>query len=154
MQSSIKSSVNCFCLCDFCWFHSCYWSWFIAVSIISHYLPVANHVFAGFYGCRLTTVTYPPQFRMVLQPDDICLSFPDISYLLGLKEPGQAPKKKMTLPATGSQWFTVISLHFSPLYFSVIPNNMVLQYGPVCPSYTSLKISIFPHCIELVIKKI
>lgn len=35
-------------------------------------------------------------------------------------------QKKMTLPATASQWFTMISLHFSPLYFLVIPNNMIV----------------------------
>lgn len=131
MQTFRKSTVNRFCLCDFCWFHSYYWSWFTAVSITrhwwSHYFPVANHGFAGFCDCRPTTVTYLSQFRIILQPDDIYLSFPDISYLHGLKEPGEAPKENdLTFPATASQWFTMTSLHFSPLYFLAIPDNMTV----------------------------
>lgn len=101
MQTFRKSTVNRFCLCDFCWFHSYYWSWFTAVSITrhwwSHYFPVANHGFAGFCDCRPTTVTYLSQFRIILQPDDIYLSFL-ISVTFTVSNNLEKHQKKMTLP--------------------------------------------------------
>lgn len=101
MQTFRKSTVNRFCLCDFCWFHSYYWSWFTAVSITrhwwSHYFPVANHGFAGFCDCRPTIVTYLSQFRIILQPDDIYLSFL-ISVTFTVSNNLEKHQKKMTLP--------------------------------------------------------